>query len=137
MEPTNWIALSVPVLSLIGVVVMFLGTRGKTQTDYRTAMEARVDKKVSEYMDDLEGRYETLTGKYDTLSAKYTELDGHYRTLKTDQDLSTRRESILYKYIAALREHVVRQLPPPPPSIPPELEEWFDDLEGTFPSGLS
>lgn len=136
MEP--WVSvlvgLSIPLFGFLGVLVTVNATRGKTQSDTRTAMEARIDKKVSEYMDDLEERAGKSEEKVKVLEGKHEDLERLYRDLKRDQEDSTHRENLLYRYISSLREHVVLQKPPPPPAIPPELEGWFDDLESTYPT---
>ena len=136
MEPwlTIALALCVPLFGFLGVLVTVKATKGKTQTDYRTAMETRIDKKVSEYMDDLEERACKSEEKVKVLEEKHENLERLYRDLKRDQEDSTHRENLLYRYITSLREHVVLQKPPPPPAIPTELEGWFDDLESTYPS---
>lgn len=136
MEPwlTVAIALCVPLFGFLGVLVTVKATKGKTQTDYRTAMETRIDKKVSEYMDNLEERASKSDEKVKVLEEKHENLARLYRDLKRDQEDSTRRENLLYRYISSLREHVVLQKPPPPPAIPTELEGWFDGLESTYPS---
>lgn len=128
------IALCVPLFGFLGVLVTVKATKGKTQTDYRTSMEARIDKKVSEYMDDLEERASKSEEKVKVLEEKHENLARLYRDLKRDQEESTRRENLLYRYISSLREHVVLQKPPPPPAIPHELEGWFDDLGSTYPT---
>ena len=136
MEPwlTITIALCVPLFGFLGVLVTVKATKGKTQTDYRTSMEARIDKKVSEYMADLEERAGKSEEKVKVLEGKHEDLERLYRVLKRDQEDSTYRENLLYRYISSLREHVDLQKPPPPPAIPPELEGWFDDLESTYPT---
>ena len=136
MEP--WVSvlvgLSIPLFGFLGVLVTVNATKGKTQADTRTAMEARIDKKVSEYMDDLEERAGKSEEKVKVLEEKYENLERLYRDLKRDQEDSTHRENLLYRYILSLREHVVLQKPPPPPAIPHELEGWFDDRESTYPT---
>ena len=97
-------------------------------------MEARIDKKVSEYMDDLEERASKSEEKVKVLEEKHENLARLYRDLKRDQEDSAHRENLLYRYISSLREHVVLQKPPPPPAIPQELEGWFGDLESTYPT---
>ena len=137
MESQIIVGVVTAVLVFLGTWLTFRGTKGRTQSDYTTAMEARIDGKVESYAKKAEERAEKYEAKYDELDSKYDELADQYRELKRDQDLSTRRESILFRYIASLREHVVLQLPPPPPSIPPELEDWFEDLEATAPRGTA
>ena len=136
MEPwmSVLVALAIPLFGFLGALVTFKATKGKTQSDTRTAMEARIDKKVSEYMDDLEERAGKSEEKVKVLEEKHEDLERLYRDLKRDQEDSTHRENLLYRYISSLREHVVLQKPPPPPAIPPELEGWFDDLESTYPT---
>ena len=128
------VALAIPVFGCLATLITVNATKGKTQSDTRTAMEARIDKKVSEYMDDLEERASKSDEKVKVLEGKHENLERLYRDLKRDQEDSTHRENLLYRYISSLREHVVLQKPPPPPAIPPELEGWFDDLESTYPS---
>ena len=121
MEPwvSVLVALSIPLFGFLGVLVTVNATKGKTQSDTRTAMEARASKSEE---------------KVKVLDEKHENLERLYRDLKRDQEDSTYRENLLYRYISSLREHVVLQKPPPPPAIPPELEGWFDDLESTYPT---
>ena len=128
------VALAVPLFGFLGALVTVNATKGKTQSDTRTAMEARIDKKISEYVDVLEARASKSEEKVKVLDEKHENLERLYRDLKRDQEDSTHRENLLYRYITSLREHVVLQKPPPPPAIPPELEGWFDDLESTYPT---
>ena len=132
------------VLVFLGSWLAFRGTKGKTQADYRTAMERRVDEKMEKYTQTVEARAERyekknaeLEAKYEELDARYEDMERQYKTLETDQKESVFRETLLYQYISSLRQHVVLQKPPPPPPIPPELESWFEDIEDTFPTGLS
>lgn len=125
------------VLVLFGTYLTVRATKGRTQSDFKTAMDERIDKKMREYQQDLEDRNAKLQ---ETLQAVQTEAEVQARDIKKlqdDSDATKRREQIMFGYFAALREHILLQLPPPPPKVPPELVDWFEDWEATFPTGHS
>lgn len=120
-----WVPLGGSVLLLLGTYITVRATRGKTQADYKTAMDKRIDEKMSSYIDRLEKRVEDAEEKAD-------ELNERVEHLEDAQEESTKREKLLYRYTAQLRQHILGELPPPPPPMPDELLKWYD----TFETGL-
>ena len=57
MNPDQTVTLAVAVIGLLGIVVTFVGTRGKTKTDAKTALDARTDARVKA---ELERVYQRL-----------------------------------------------------------------------------
>lgn len=143
MDSTIIVAFIMGGLGLIGVLMTFLGNSTKTKSDALTAMEARVDKKVGEYMDDLEERLTKAAGEIEALAARATELEtrattaeGENKTLhqqiemlNASQVLADAREVLMYRYTKALRNHIINELPPPPPTLPLDLTKWFEEFE--------
>lgn len=121
-----WIPLGGSFLVLLGTYITVRATRGKTQTDYKTAMDKRLDEKMDAYTDRLEKRVQTAEDK----AAVLEERVGH---LEDAQEESTKREKLLYKYTAQLRDHILGGFPPPPPPMPDELLQWYD----TFETGIA
>lgn len=128
-EITSWIPLGGAVLLLLGTWITVRATRGKTQVDYKTAMEKRLDEKMGAYTDRLEKRLETAEGKAQEAQARADELEGRVDHLEDVQEASERREKLLYKYTSTLREHILGNKPPPPPRMPDELVEWYSSFE--------
>lgn len=143
MDPTIIVAFIMGGLGLLGVFMTVLGNSSKTKTDARTALEERIDKKVGEYMDDLEERLaagvdriaalEEERAKMDTrvkeAEKAATELKARVFELESAQAITDAREVLLYQHTKALRDHIINQLPPPPPTLPVDLTEWFEQFE--------
>lgn len=122
------IGLAGPVLVFLASFLTHRATKGKTQADVRTAQEKRMDDRMEAYTTKIEARLEHMESDNETLRGKVEVLEAH-------QDSAEQRERIVFSYLARLRDHITRQLPPPPPAIPDGLVEWFEDLESTFPRG--
>lgn len=58
MDPQTVIAVIGAAALVLGAVLTFFATRGKTKTDAKTALDARIDKRVSEQ---LEGAWTEIT----------------------------------------------------------------------------
>lgn len=125
-ELVDWIPLGAAFLILLGTYITVRATRGKTQTDYKTALDKRLDEKMSEYTDRLETRVKIAEDKA-------TVLEGRVGHLEEAQEESTQREKLLYKYTAQLRDHILGGFPPPPPPMPNELLQWYN----TFETGIT
>lgn len=76
---------------LLGAILTFLATRGKTQTDAKSAMDARIDKRVDEKLaeawsqvDDQAKEIEELTGKVKDLGGLLEDAQREIRSLKED-----------------------------------------------------
>lgn len=67
MEPQAVITLGVAVIGFLGIVVTFLGTRGKTRTDAKTALDARIDARVAEQMTSAWAEIDGLKLQYKAL----------------------------------------------------------------------
>lgn len=122
----SWIPLGAAILIFLGTYITVRATRGKTQTDYKTALDKRLDEKMSEYTDRLETRVKTAEDKAEALNERVEHLEDA-------QEESTKREKLLYKYTAQLRDHILGELPPPPPAMPEELLQWYN----TFETGIT
>lgn len=76
MEPQIVIAVITGLFILFAAIVAFIGTRGKTQADAKTALDSRIDARVSAQ---LEGAWERI----DALEKEQTEFkknDVRYRS---------------------------------------------------------
>lgn len=122
----DWIPLGAAVLILLGTYITVRATRGKTQADYKTAMDKRIDEKMSSYIDRLETRVQVAEDTAKSLNERVEHLEDA-------QEESTKREKLLYRYTAQLRDHILGGFPPPPPPMPDELLQWYD----TFETGIS
>lgn len=125
-ELVDWIPLGAAVLILLGTYITVRATRGKTQADYKTAMDKRIDEKMSSYIDRLETRVQVAEDTAKSLNERVEHLEDA-------QEESTKREKLLYRYTAQLRDHILGGFPPPPPPMPDELLQWYD----TFETGIS
>lgn len=133
MEPTTIVALVGSGVLFLGAVLTFLAANGKTRVDYRTAMESRVDAKIERYMKGLEEQNDELRAEVAANKATQVAQGETIAEIQAAQEATRRRESILYRYMALLREHIDRKLPPPPPTIPMEISDWFESFEDTWP----
>lgn len=88
----NEIILAAIGLAGIGATAFFtyLGTRGKTQSEHRTALESRVDERVAALMDADQKRIEKLENDRDELDAKVASQGETIRAL-TDEVASWQR----------------------------------------------
>lgn len=124
-----WIPLGGAILLLLGTYITVRATKGRTQVDYKTAMEKRLDEKMGAYTDRLEQRLEVAEEKAVALSERVEHLEDV-------QEASERREKLLYKYTSTLRDHILGNKPPPPPRMPDELVEWYSSFD-TGGTGLT
>lgn len=120
-------------VSLIGLILVFLSTRGKTQADSRGAQDARLDKRIESYTDKLETRVEKAEKRAEDQEVEIATLQEQQEELLNYQRASNRRESLLFQYVNKLRTHILGGFPPPPPAIPVELVDWYENLEDTSP----
>lgn len=147
MDPTIIVAIIMGIISLGGSGLVFAATNSKTKTDARTAMELRVDNKIQEYMDDLERRLDRHSVEIQELREENIQLRSKARAAETENEklkrrvgelesaqvITDAREVLIYRHAKALREHIIRGNPPPPPTLPQELVEWFERFEMTDP----
>ena len=71
MEPQTLIAIIAAAVTVVGAVLTFLATRGKTKTDAKTALDARIDARVAEQ---LEGAWSEIKELKDSVG-ELTEKD--------------------------------------------------------------
>lgn len=90
MDPQTIITIIGAVVGGAGVVLTFLATRGKTKTDAKTALDARIDERVS---DQLEGAW--------------TEI----RQLKKDVETLTEKDRLKSGAFARILRSIARQWP--------------------------
>lgn len=60
MEPQQIITITSVLIGGMGVVLTFLATRGKTRTDAKTALDARIDARVREQLDGAWSKIDAL-----------------------------------------------------------------------------
>lgn len=90
MDPQTIIGLIGAVVGGVGVVLTFLATRGKTKTDAKTALDARIDERVSEQ---LEGAWTEIT------------------SLKTDVATLTEKDRLKSSAFARILRAIAKQWP--------------------------
>lgn len=121
MDVQAWVTIVVAALAVLGTYLTVRATKGKTSQDAKTAFDQRVDERMSEYADRLEKRLETMEASISEAEKKIDDLEAQHRA-------ATRRENLLYRYTARLRNHIIEGLKPPPPPIPEELVEWYENF---------
>lgn len=134
-EWQSWIPLVAAVLLFVGTLVTVWATRGKTQSDFKTALDKRIDDKMIAYQEGLEERITVVEAENRELKIEVESQGQKIKGLTADGERTARRETLMFFYMSALRDHIINELPPPPPIMPPELSEWFEDLEATSPRG--
>lgn len=122
-------ALGAAVLLFLGTLYTVRATRGRTQSDYKTSFEKRIDDKMFNYTEGLEKRVATAEERVDAAEADATVLKERVVQLEVEVGKSTHREKLLYRYTAKLREHIIGGFQPPPPPVPEELVEWYETFE--------
>lgn len=124
-------AVSLLVSGLLGLGVYVNSKRGVKQkdreltVDEQQAQDAREDMIARERREELERLYPQLREMRERMAQMDTLLD--------ERRESDRREKMLYHHVKDLRDHIVDERPPPPPEMPVELVEWFEDFGVTEP----
>lgn len=90
MDPQTVIAMIGAAALVLGAVLTFFATRGKTKTDAKTALDARIDQRVSEQ-----------------LERAWTEIT----TLKTDVATLTEKDRLKSSAFARILRAIARQWP--------------------------
>lgn len=60
MEPQQIVTIAVAVIGLVGIVVTYYGTRGKTKSDAKTALDARIDARVKTELERVWARLDSV-----------------------------------------------------------------------------
>lgn len=144
-ELRGWASIILGVIATLGVAI--IAGRAAWKNSRKTASEqaeARKEPSWKELVDenrDLRLELNELRDNFDSHRAHQETLNreqGHkVETLQVDRALSDRRELLLYRHTKALREHIINEMPPPPPTAPTELIDWFESFEDTLPSGMA
>lgn len=134
MNPELILGLGSLVVGLGGVLYTYLASKGKTKTDAKTAMDQRLDEKMAAYTEKVEERLEDAEAEAAEAKKDAKALAARVEMLEIDRTLSDRRELLLYRHTKALRDHIINEKPPPPPTAPSELIDWFENFEDTHPS---
>ena len=116
-------------LSAVGLIVSVLLGLFVLIPKIREAGAAREDiiaRRRGEELTRLYARLDEMEIDLGTQAKEIKELQAHVA-------LSDRRENLMYHHMKALREHIISELPPPPPSMPAELTAWFEELARTDP----
>lgn len=103
MEPVIVVALVAAGASVIAAVITAVSARGKSRVDYKTALDARIDERVTNQLT------EAWT-KIDSQDAEIAQLK--------------KRDRATYRYVKQLRAHIVSGKGNPPPPVPAELAAW-------------
>lgn len=137
MEVQFTVAIVVALLALVGTWLTVKASRQKTSTDTKTAFDQRVDERMSEYADRLEKRLEKLEKQSDEWEIERDTLRDRIDVLEESHRQATRREHLLYRYTASLRNHIINGLKPPPPAVPEELADWYESFDVNSTHGLA
>lgn len=146
-QPVVWVAVIGAVSAGLGYFVKYLGDRSTTRATAHVSREQRIDDKIDKYTDRVEerldqvekdareakARAEALEKQVEVLTQEKGILEGKVKSLEVDRALADRREVLLYRHTKALRDHILNELPPPPPTAPTELIDWFANFDDTDP----
>lgn len=105
MDPVVIVALVAAVASIIGSAIVALSARGKSRVDYKAALDARIDQRVSQQ----------LTEAWTRIDKQDAEIAGLRKVVKAD-----------YRHIKQLRSYIASNQTGPIPDIPPELVDWHN-----------
>ena len=105
MDPVVIVALVAAVASIIGSAIVALSARGKSRVDYKAALDARIDARVTEQLHAAWARIDKQDG----------EIAGLRKVVKAD-----------YRHIKQLRGYIEAGNTGPIPAIPPELIAWHN-----------
>lgn len=113
MDAQIWVFLGVAVTAFF----TYLGTR-KPKSDSTMAFVDQLQEEVASLRSEVKSLREQVTVADDTARAAKKEA---YEM----QDKAKLQLTIMQAYIYELRAHVAAGNPPPPPSLPPEIESLF------------
>lgn len=60
MEPQHIVTVAVAVIGLLGIVITYYGTRGKTKSDAKTALDERIDARVKGELERVWARLDSV-----------------------------------------------------------------------------
>lgn len=143
MDPAFWLSLFSVIVTLgLGVLVFVNNRRANRTAEKKLTVEEQIAKNEREDVIAKRRREELdrLYTRCDELEADIVDLKRDRRVqrhqisvLESRAELADAREVLLYRHTKALRNHIINQLPPPPPTIPHDLAAWFEAFELTDP----
>ena len=133
MDTPVIVAIIMAASAVIGASITYISTRGRTKTDAKAALDARIDERVK---GQLEGAWKEIDSQSAQISGLRNQNKGQAKQiaeLRAHAEISERREVLIYQHTRALRNHILNELPPPPPAMPLELMRWFVQQEAEHP----
>ena len=105
MDPIIIVSIVTAIASVAGAVTVALSARGKSRVDYKAALDARIDARVTEQ-----------------LNSAWARID------KQDAEIAALRKVVKagYRHIKQLRGYIEAGNTGPIPVIPPELVSWHN-----------
>lgn len=142
-EPFNWsgyIIVGIPgALALIAVIVGRFFDRRQKRDESDDSRESRREPSWHDLVTEnrsLRTEMSELSESFDSYReeqrAEKKKQDAKIEGLEVSRKLADRREVLLYQHTKALRDHILNELPPPPPTPHPELLDWFEQFEDTL-----
>lgn len=131
-EIRGWAAIILS--TVVGLGVAIYAARAAWKNSRKSSSEA-VELKTWPTYGELVTENRNLRNEVDGLRGEMQSFRDEIAAVRETQEKSERRETIAFRYLAALREHILMQLPPPPPAVPFELADLFEDFESTYPRG--
>ena len=144
-QPVIWVAVIGFLGTALGLYVKYRSDNSMSKSSAHNSREQRIDDRIDKYTDRIEKRLEDveneaaearraaeeLKKQVEALEEEKKILVRKVEALEIDRALADRREVLLYRHTKALRDHIINKLPPPPPTAPTELIDWFANFEDT------
>lgn len=131
-EVRGWAAIFLSALAV--VVVAVIGARSAWKNSRKTSEEQAAARREPSW-NELVTENRAQRTEMDTFRDRFDEMEdrfnGQIDDLKKAQRKSTHRERLMYQHTRDLRNHIINELPPPPPAMPQELQDWFESFEDT------
>lgn len=131
-EIRGWAAIVLSALAIVTVSV--IGARSAWKNSRKTAAEqaaARREPSWNELVIENRAQRTEMDAFRDRFDAMEDKFGGELKDLRAAQKKSTHRERLMYQHTRDLRNHIINELPPPPPAMPQELQDWFEAFEDT------
>lgn len=139
-----WLSIFSIVVTLgLGLLVFINNRRANQTAEKKLTVEEKqaqferddvITRRRGEELNRLYERCDELEASMEKLKADRKEDLKQIVILGARAELADAREVLLYRHTKALRDHIVKQLPPPPPTLPVDLVEWFEEFEMTDPN---
>lgn len=131
--------LSLLVTLLLGLLVWHNSRKGNQVAEKKVTVEEQAQIDLREDMvtrrrgEELQRLYERV----EKLEEAEEERESEIRILRAAARQSERRERLMHAHVVALTQHIVDELPPPPPTMDPELQSYFEQLEDLEEFGVT